>query len=343
MDLGLREFVEAASWIAGFRRPLLLSHVKPDGDALGSLVAMRTLLAARGVAATAVIFDELSTRYTIFARHGKLPCFPREIGEEELAACDAVIVLDTCSYNQLEPVADWLRRCPLPKMAIDHHHTRDELADRYLIDSSAAANCLLLYELARASGWKIEQAAAEALFIGLAMDTGWFRHANTNERALQAAGELAGLGANPNALFIELYQRETAGRIRLLGRAVESLELHEDDRLALMTLPASAFPATGATRAETEDIVNEPLRIATVRVSALLVEHDEGFVRVNLRAKAAGEGADAQPAVDIAAVAQLLGGGGHRAAAGGTVRGDVATVRGTVIDVLRRALFAGST
>lgn len=334
--LEARVFQEAANRVSAWKRPLLVSHTIPDGDALGSLATMRLLLRSQGVEAIAVVFDAISNRYAIFQRFDPMPVWGKDIGESGVSDVDAVILLDTCAYSQLTPMADWLRATKLPRIAVDHHITRDVEAELYVIDESAAANCLILYEWARAVGWPITKETAEAMFIGMAMDTGWFRHANTDRRVLAASAELVDRGANTHELFEQLFLRETHGRVRLLGAALGTLELLADDRLAVMVLEAEAFPRVGATYVDTEDIVNEPLRINTVVVSVLLVDRGDGLIRASFRSKPPLN--HGMPDVDVAAVAQTFGGGGHRNAAGARVTGKLAEVRTSIASHLKAEL-----
>lgn len=352
-------FAQAASQISSWRKPLLISHVKPDGDALGSLVAMRSLLRSRDVAATALLFDELPDRYALFQQYGKMPVLGRELTEADLSDFDGVLVLDTCAYSQLNPIADWLRSSRVPKLAVDHHVTRDELADHYLIDESAAATCLILREWAQALDWPITAEAREALFTGMAMDTGWFRHSNTDDRVLSVVADLVVRGVRPHELYQQLFQRETSARVRLLGAALGTLELLAGERLGVMTLAAEDIAVCGATTADTEDIVNEPLRIWSVDVSVLLVQDTGGIIRASFRSKPPGESKTAAPTaapteprasasplptkgglrgVDVSQVAQAFGGGGHTRAAGARISGTLSEVRKMIVDHIQREL-----
>jgi phosphoesterase RecJ-like protein len=329
--LSSRDFQEAAALIGGWRRPVLITHEKPDGDALGSLVAMRSMLRRRGVEADAILFEAIPDRYALFRDHGSLRILGRDRTLDDLSRCDGIIVLDTCAFQQLRPIADWLRSATQPKLAVDHHVTRDEMADTYLIDESAAATCLILHDWAGAMGWTMERVAAQALFVGLAMDTGWFHHSNTDARAFSAAAALVGLGVQPHVLYESLFHRDSVARVRLLGVALEAMEISANGQMAVTTLDAAAFAAAGATSADTEDIVNEPLRIATVKVSVLLVDQGDGVIRVSLRSRAGErEGED----IDVAAVAQSLGGGGHRLAAGAKVTAGLEQVHDRLVQSL---------
>ena len=355
-NLDAELFGEVAAIVESWKRPLLLSHARPDGDALGSLIAMRSLLRSRGIDATAMLFEPLPDRYDLFRRYDTMPALGRQMRLADLSAFDGVIVLDTCTYNQLDPIADWLKAFAGGKLAVDHHVTRDDLAEHYLIDETAAATCQIIYDWTRAVGWPIESEASEGLFVGMAMDTGWFRHSNTDDRVLSAAADLTARGVAVHELHQQLYQCETPARVRLLGTALGALELLCGDRLAVMALSADAIRRAGATPADTEEIVNEPLRISSVAVSVLLVEADDHLVRISFRSKPPvgrpaisasaqepQEHAGGLADVDVAAIAQSFGGGGHRRAAGARVAGTLQEVHAKVVSKLEQVLAMNAT
>jgi len=207
------------------------------------------------------------------------------------------------------------------------------------VDETAAATSLIIYELAQSVGWSIDIVTAASLFVGLSTDTGWFRHSNTDARALHAAADLVSRGAKTYELFESLYQQDSAGRVRLLAEALKTLELHSSDRVVIMALTRESFDRAQATPADTEDIVNEPLRIASVVVSVLLVEQSDGQLRINFRSKAP-DTPGVRPNVDVAAIAKEFGGGGHRHAAGARSKDGLATVRDKILARLGTALDA---
>ena len=329
------KFTEAAETVAAWRRPLLLSHTKPDGDAIGSLVAMHRFLESPDVEPMIVLFDDVPRRYAFLERLAPCRRLGKEVQWNGLTDVDGVILLDTCSYTQLEPVADWLRSTSAPKLVVDHHATGDDLADVFLTDESAASTSLILFEWERSVGWSLDTGTAVALYVGLATDTGWFRHSNTDARALEAAADLTRRGARAHELFDALYQQESVARFRLRAEACRRLELRFGGRLAVITIPKSVFDETGAVRADTEDLVNEPLRLASVVVSIMLVEDAGGIIRVGFRSRAPTDpqaSACAKiPDVDVAALAQVFGGGGHRRAAGARVTGTLEQVKERII------------
>ena len=334
-----KSYRHAVQLLSSWRRPVLISHAKPDGDAIGSLLAMRILLNARGIQATPLLFESLPVRYTFLTGQQNFSVGDAKQAADLLQQADGVLIVDTCSYGQLEPVADWLKNTSLPKLVIDHHGTRDPLTQNLLVDESAAATCLIIYELAKSAGWSMDTATASSLFVGLSTDTGWFRHSNTDARALHAAADLISHGVKAYELFESLYQQDSASRVRLLAEALNTLELHSSGRVAIMALTRESFVHTKATPAETEDIVNEPLRIASVVVSVLLVDQGEGQIRINFRSKAP-DSLGARPNVDVAAIAKEFGGGGHRHAAGARSKEVLTTVREKILARLQTALIS---
>ena len=284
-----------------------------------------------------MLFESLPVRYAFLASQRDFAVGDASKAADILQQADGIVIVDTCSYSQLEPVADWLKKTPLPKLVIDHHGTRDPLTQHLVVDETAAATCLIIYEFAQSVGWTLDAATASSLFVGLSTDTGWFRHSNTDARAMHAAADLLSRGVKAYELFESLYQQDSASRVRLLAEALKTLELHSDDRVVMMMLPRESFVRARATPADTEDIVNEPLRIASVVVSVLLVDQGDGVIRINFRSKAP-DPLGVRPNVDVAAIAKEFGGGGHRHAAGARSKETLATVREKVLTRLQAAL-----
>ncbi len=224
--------------------------------------------------------------------------------------CDAVVVVDTCAWSQLEPIAEFLKRAPRT-LVIDHHPTRDPVATRpgdlRLFDESAGAVCLIIAELVKSAGLAFDPALATALLVGIATDTGWFRFSSTDGRVLRMAAELVDAGAPPAPIYRAIYEQDAPGKLRLLGRMLQNLELLAGGRLAVLKLRRADFDAVGADGTMTEDLVNEAGRLEGIEAILLFTEEPDGSIRVNLRSK---------QALDVAALASRFGGGGHARAAG---------------------------
>lgn len=325
--VGSRAAVAEALAAAG--RMVVTTHIRPDADAIGSAAALRLSATAAGRHCRVVIPDAVPQRYT-FLSGDDPPGGPADFAA--LAAeADRVVVVDTCTFMQLDPLAEALRPLRGKTVVIDHHATADDVAAVIWRDPSAAAAGVMVAELLEALDWPIPLPAGEALAAAIYTDTGWLRHPNTDARALGVITRLLEIGVRPGALYAKLYQSDRPERLGLLAAALASLELHAGGRVATVALTGADFDRTGAARDETEDFVNEPMRIGSVEASAMLVEQPGGEVRVSLRGKGA---------VDVAALARTFGGGGHTQAAGCTVAGDIASVRRLVVAACAAALRA---
>lgn len=313
-------FANAAPALEGMRAPLLLTHAKPDGDAMGSIAALSLMLKAGGATPVPVVFDPVPDRYRFLCRDiNPMECASDAI-EACVANCDGLVILDTCSYAQLAPAEATIRKLAAsstPIVVFDHHVTRDEIGTHLVIRAEAAATCQILYDYARHREWTVTPEIASALFAGLATDTGWFRHSNTTPSALSAAAALVTAGAVPHELFESLFHGQSAARFRLRAAVMARTELHCDEALAVTTIPASLFGECGAVLADTEDLVNEPLGIGSVRASVMLVEQGGGTIRTGFRSKPPMSDEDAD--LDVSAIAASFGGGGHKRAAGARI------------------------
>lgn len=329
-------------WLRRFRRPMLVSHRRPDGDAIGALAAASLAARRLGAEPVAVLFEPFPARYALLEPLARWHVW-RGADDPLHDQADALVILDTCALGQLEPIAEWLTRpagddagpaCP-PTLVIDHHVTRDAIGvrpgDLRVIDERAGACCLILAEWAAAQGatLPISRELATALLVGVATDCGWFRFSNTDARMLRAAAALVDAGADVNCIFDHVYQQDPPARLRLAGRMLAGLELRAAGRLVVLRLRRADFAACEADESMTEDLVNEAGRIAGTEATVLFTEQSDGVVRVNLRSKRA---------VDVAAIARRFGGGGHVRAAGARVAGAWEQVTGEVIGELERSL-----
>jgi bifunctional oligoribonuclease and PAP phosphatase NrnA len=320
------------AWLRPWRRPLLFSHRRPDGDALGALAGMSVTLRQLGADPAVVLFEPFPQRYAQLRALASWRQWPAE-QPDLVSRCDAVIILDTCALAQLEPVATWLTAAPPPILVIDHHLTNDAVgvrpADLRVIDTTAAATSLLVAEWAASAGVRLDPEMATALFIGLATDCGWFRFSNTDARALRLAADLVAAGARPDVLYQAIYQQDEPSKLRLIAQMLNSLQMLADGQLAVMTLRESDFSAAGADGSATEDLINEAGRLGATEATVLFTEEPDGQVRVNFRSK---------QRVDVAQIAARFGGGGHARAAGARVRAPLDEVTQRVIGVMTDAL-----
>lgn len=308
------DYQAATAWLRQFRRPLIISHQRPDGDAIGSLAALALALKQLAIEPFATLFDPIPPRYDFLKDHVAWYLWD-EVRDVVKRECDAVIILDTCAFAQLEPAAEFLQQCP-ETLVVDHHLTRDRLAHRdgdlQLIDVTAAATSVIIAEWFASAGLTVDSPIATALFTGIATDCGWFRFSNTDARTMRLAAGLVEQGVAVSDLYDQIHQQEPLPKLRLISRLLDSMELFADGKLAVLRLRPADFAAVGADRSMTDDLVNEASRLAGVEATIMFTEESDGLVKANFRSKSF---------LDVSALASRYGGGGHARAAGARIHG----------------------
>jgi phosphoesterase RecJ-like protein len=313
------QFEAALDLMAGAQHIVITTHNKPDGDACGSLVALRDALLAEGKKVEALFLSPVPAWYGFITSEPYIVLPPDRTVDDlirgPLGQADLVILVDVNSESQLPTVAEALRRLKVPILVIDHHATADGLGTLELVDPSAAATGLLVYEILKYGQWPVTAAMAEALFVATATDTGWFQFSNSDSRVYRDCADLIDAGAQPKRLYDKLYLSFSVPRFQLMVAVLQNMELHFDNQFALLTIRLADFSRYGATSEDTENLINEGHRIGSVRASALLVELEDGRIRCSLRSRTG---------LDVGALANRYGGGGHRLAAGTFLPGPLA-------------------
>jgi phosphoesterase RecJ-like protein len=315
------------------KRVLITTHVRPDGDALGSTAAMALGLRAKGIDATVLLLSRLPAKYAFVYEDDGVRHVDAEAGwppSLDVAAFDALLVVDTGTWSQLPGLKDRLATFAGPKLVVDHHLTQEDWATAKLVDTKAAAAGEIVAGLLAAWGVALTPAIATALFLAVASDTGWFQFSSTRPATLRLGADLMEAGVDTDALQQRIYQNERPERLALQLRVQQSMRLLCDGRIAVMQCSADDYKATGAIQGDTEGLINVPLQISTVAVSLLLNDPgDGGPIRGSLRSKGG---------LDCAAFAQQYGGGGHARAAGLRVPGPAEDAYRTVVAALAAAV-----
>ncbi len=308
------------------RHVLVTTHIRPDGDALGSAAAMILAMRRKGIANELLLLSHWPTKYAFLRDQLAIPCHDAEKAWPaglDLQAFDAIMVVDTGTWSQLPGLQERLDGFAGKKLVIDHHRTQESWADLKLVSTDAGAAGEIVAELL--DRWQVpfDNEIAAALFIAITTDTGWFQFSNTRPYTLRLAARLLEAGVNMDDIYKRLYQAERRERVRLQTRAMQSLELLAGGKLAVMTIRKVDFADTGASVPDTENLINVPMQIGSVEVSMLIAEPiDFGPTRVSLRSKGA---------VDVSKFAERFGGGGHARAAGFTLQKDTANTHGVVV------------
>jgi bifunctional oligoribonuclease and PAP phosphatase NrnA len=200
-----------------------------------------------------------------------------------------------------------------------------------LVDATAEATGRLVFEAVQALGVPLPAAAANALFVALAMDTGWFRHSNATAKTFALAEKLVASGARPELLYERLFEENSLPRLKLTGVVLDRLEVTAGGRVAYTEIRRNDYQTTGATPQDTEDLVNYTRSLAGVEVGLLFLEQPRGGVKVSFRSRAR---------VDVARLAEQFGGGGHRLASGAILDLPLEEARARVLQAVYQALGA---
>jgi phosphoesterase RecJ-like protein len=287
-------------------RFLLTTHENPDGDALGSLLAMHKMLLALGK--DSVMF--------LAAKEFPLPVEYRFLQIEEVfheppadIASRIVVFLDCGNIDRM-PV-DFLQNHSSTVLNIDHHHDNTRFGTTNLVDVAASCTAEILYDLAGRVGVDLTLEMANALYVGLVTDTGKFMYENTDARAHRMAAGLIDVGVNVNDIYRRLYEHVPLEKLKLVARALEKIELRDDGKLATTYIAEDDYAATASGEGFTEGIIDYLRTIdGTALVAVVRDQPEKGRAarKVSLRA--------ADSSVDVSAIARKHGGGGHRRAAG---------------------------
>jgi len=319
--VGTASAAEIAERLAAATRVAVFTHTKPDGDAVGSALAISRALRHGSIEATPAFVAPWNPRFEPVL--GSTPVVHVEsagdLERRELTDADTIAVVDTGSTNQLGVAAEFVKARRERTLIVDHHSGGEAaLAPMRLIDTSAASATQLVADVAVrlmgvGSAAELPVDVAEPLYLGLATDTGWFKHPSVTPRVFRLAADLLEAGAEHNRLFTVSDMSDPPERLLLMQRALASLALVADRRAAVMRLSGADFAETGSERTDASGLIDIPKSVETVEVAALLYELDDGRVKLSLRSK------KSELSVDVNAVAGTWGGGGHHHAAGATL------------------------
>jgi phosphoesterase RecJ-like protein len=309
------------------RRFLLVGHVRPDGDVLGSQAALKSVLESIGKKVVILNPDAPQPQFDYLGGPETFGVYPGG----ELPAHEVACLLDFCDVSRCGALAEPLVRARSKKLVVDHHlHDGEPWWDACYVDQEAAATGLLVRRLARDLGSTLDLRAALGIFTSLVADTGWFKYSNTDVEAFAVASEMVSLGVEPNRVFAALHQRAAPEQPRALARALNALEYEAEGRLALVALPR---PQGGEPDLADGDEALDILRsVDRVEVVLFLRELPDGRVKLSARSK--GD-------FDVNALSRRFGGGGHRKASGATLAGPLAQARAKLLDAAVEQLERG--
>lgn len=313
------------------KRFLITSHESPDGDAIGSMLALGLAL-------------EILEKEVVFYNKDGTPRILEFLpGSDRVnsslnsihGSFDCTLILDCTDTSRVGK--DFERfiesgRCGT-KVIIDHHQTSKPSADLYLLNPDASSTGMIIYFLLKTLSLKITPEIAKNLYTTIVVDTGFFRYSNTKHETFRVAADLVELGSDPWEISKAIYESEPFEKLKLLGAALPTLEVSEDGRIAWVFVDREMLRMTGTSREDTEGIVNFPRSIKGVEVAMLFREEEPGESnragwKVSLRSN--GE-------VNVSLIAEKFGGGGHKRAAGCLIAGTLSEVKHRLFSSINEA------
>jgi phosphoesterase RecJ-like protein len=306
---------ELIQFIAREKKFFVATHINPEGDALGSALAMAMALESMGKEAIVYDRDPVPESYRFLPGHER---FTTSL--QSLTFYGPPLILLDCN----EPGRAGIDSVSVPFSAVvDHHETEKEFGQIRWIEPRAAATGVMVYALLKKLGVQITGDMAMNLYTAIAIDTGTFRYSNVTSDVLRAAAELVDAGADPAAIAEGLYETWSRGRFTLLIGVLNTLEI--TDGLAITVVTKEMFTRTGTSAEDTENFANFPRMMKESEVSAFFRETEDGW-KVSLRSRGS---------VNVAQIAGGFRGGGHRNAAGYSVKGDLKKAKESLIEAVK--------
>jgi len=299
---------------------VISSHLRPDGDAIGSALGLMHLLEAMGKQATVCFVDSIPVNFQFLDGRDRVTrTFP---------AVDAVIFLECDSIERSSIDREQFdATTPALMINIDHHRSGREFADFNWIDPEAAAVGCMIYDLAEAAGIPITRSIAECLYAAILTDTGSFNYSSTSASTFAMAKHLVESGASPNRIATDVYFSNPASKVRLLGIALSNIQI--DGVVSWSHVTVEEMERVGASAQDCEGVANHLLGIVGVEAAAFLRELPEkNEFRLSLRSRRV---------LDVSVIAEQFGGGGHRNASGCTIEGTLAEVTHRIVAQMREA------
>lgn len=301
----------------------VVGHVRPDGDCVGSQLALTLALQAEGRQVTCWNEDPMPQKYRFLDPAGLLQ--QPKSGQ----TFDCVVATDAASFERLGRTGEWLgERKTL--INIDHHPSNTRFGDLNWVSARQPSTGELIYRLLRVARWPITPQIADCLFTAVSTDTGSFQYPSTLPSTYHVAGELVARGANLARICDEVYQSFPLPRARLLKRVYSRFRLTDNNRIAYCWLNKADFVRTGAESADSEGLIDHIRAIEPVVVACVFEEVEPQLTRLSLRSKS--------DKVNVNQIAAQFGGGGHAAAAGARIEGTPLATRRRVLAAIKHAL-----
>ena len=286
---------ETGELLKAAKKLVIVSHVSPDGDTLGSSLALMHALCMLGKEVIMNVDDDISTVYSFLPGIAEY----RRFAPEESVDADLLVIVDASSADRAGNALDVVKSPAV--LNIDHHKTNTRFADYLYLDSDAAATAEIIYSLLLEMGIKLTRDIATCIYEGIYTDTGSFKYSNTTSRTLKTAAALLNYGVNPS-LISDNMELKSRSQVEMLRKVLETLTFLKDGKIAYIEIPPELYDHN----VETDTFISYPRYVEGVEIALLFKQVEANLTRVSFRSKE----------IDVAKVALSFGGGGHKKASG---------------------------
>jgi len=306
---------------------ILTTHVNPDGDALGSELALTQYLRSVGKQATIVNKSPTARNYRFLDTHNEIIVFDKSLHEQLLRSADVYFILDISDWGRLREIGEIIQTLQKPKVCIDHHHCPSKFTDIDIIDEKASSTGELIYDLLCELGAKFTKSISEAIYTCIMTDTGSFRFSNTNPKAHLIASSMLANGIDSYRIYQEVYEKKSPSKMKLQGVILSNINYDCNGQLAWFNVTQDMLKQTGANIWDTEGFPEIPRSIDGVEVSLMFTELEDNKTKISLRSKGN---------MIINHVAMKLGGGGHQFASGALLNYPLKDANSIVLEEVRQ-------
>ena len=321
MGVNWKAFVEQ---ISHYQRFVLVSHIRPDCDALGSELGMAEVLRAIGKDVRIINAHRTPPALQFLDPAGDIEVLGDHVEAEDIST-DCIMILDTSAWAQLGDMGDVIRTSTCDKMVLDHHVGEDELGATMYKDYEAEATGHLVVQAADALNVPLTRSLGVPLFAAIATDTGWFRFGSVTPETYRVIARLVEVGVVPSEVYGDLYERDTLGRLRLRGLILSRTQSEVNGALMHTYVQKEDFEAVGALPSDTEDAINLTLAVENTKAAVIFVGQIKGGFKLSFRSRCS---------MDCNEIARQFNGGGHKAAAGAFQEGTLEEVQSRVLPVV---------
>ena len=295
------------------KKLVIVSHVSPDGDTLGSSLALMHALRMLGKDVIMNVDDDISTVYSFLPGIAEY----RRFAPDESVDADLLVIIDASSADRAGNAMEVVKSPAV--LNIDHHKTNTRFADYLYLDSDAAATAEIIYSLLLEMGIKLTRDIATCIYEGIYTDTGSFKYSNTTSNTLKTAADLLNYGVNPS-LISDNMELKSRSQVEMLCKVLETLTFLKDGKIAYIEIPLELYDHN----VETDAFISYPRYVEGVEIALLFKQVEENLTRVSFRSKE----------IDVAKIALSFGGGGHKKAAGCSIYAPLKEAEKVVLDVI---------